>query len=135
MLNLIHRIFDWPFRGRQLRAMKSRDHYNQNDFVRSLIDAGADADVISDVWTILAGQAIDGYKPHPEDDLQYLFGLSDEDLDEDVILKLLETHHCQVPSDSELKMIGPINTARDLVMMVSSLKLRAASREPEWRTS
>lgn len=122
--SLVQRIVDWPFRGRQLRAMKARKIYTKNNFQEQLSDAGGDSEVIEEVWAILTDHAIDGFKPKPEDNLQYIFGLAEEDLDEDVVMKLLETYSCRIPSESELASMRSIDTVKDLVMFVSALKPR-----------
>jgi len=122
--SLIQRMLDWPFRGRQLRAMQLREGYGKKDFEEQLINAGADSEIIEQVWAILADHAVDGFKPKPEDNLQYMFGLAEEDLDEDVILRLLEGNGCHIPGESEVAELGRVNTVENLVMFVSSLKSR-----------
>lgn len=119
---LVQRILDWPFRGRQLRVMKARESYTKNKFQEQLCDAGGDSEVIEEVWAILTEHAIDGFKPKPEDNLQYIFGLAEEDLDEDVVLKLLKRYSCRIPNKSELASMKPVDTVKDLVMFVSALK-------------
>lgn len=120
--SMIQRILDWPFRGRQLRAMKAREGYTKSDFQDLLFNAGGDREVIEDVWEILSDHAIDGFKPKPEDNLTYIFGLAEEDLDEDVLLMLLEKYGCRIPNESEIASMRPVDTVQDLVMFVSSLK-------------
>jgi hypothetical protein len=127
--SLIQRLLDWPFQGRQLLAMKQREGYTKGDFRRQLCDAGGDDEVIEQVWTILADHAVDGFKPRPENNLQYMFGLAEEDLDEDVILRLLEANGCRIPDDSEVAAMGPVDTVADLVMFVSSVKGCARRRD------
>jgi hypothetical protein len=87
-----------------------------------LSNAGGDSEVIEEVWTMLTGHAIDGFRPKPEDNLQHIFGLAEEDLDKDVVLKLLETYSCRIPNESELASMKPVDTVQDLVMFVSALK-------------
>jgi hypothetical protein len=120
--SMIQRILDWPFRGRQQRAMKAREGYSKDDFREHLSNAGGDTEVIEEVWTILKDHAIDGFKPKPEDNLQYIYGLAEEDLDEDVILRLLQAYSCRIPSESELASMKPVDTVQDLVLFVSGLK-------------
>jgi hypothetical protein len=120
--SMVQRILDWPFRGRQLRAMKARESYTKSNFQEHLSNAGGDSEVIEEVWTMLTGHAIDGFRPKPEDNLQHIFGLAEEDLDKDVVLKLLETYGCRIPNESELASMKPVDTVQDLVMFVSALK-------------
>ena len=119
---MLQRILDWPFRGRQLRAMNLREGYTKDHFQEQLLNAGADTETIEQVWTLLADHAVEGFKPKPEDNLQYLFGLAEEDLDEEVILALLEANGCHIPNESEVARMGPLDSVHDLVMFVSSLK-------------
>jgi hypothetical protein len=102
--------------------MKARESYTKNDFQEQLSDAGGDSEVIEEVWAILTEHAIDRFKPKPEDNLQYIFGLADEDLDEGVVRKLLKTYGCRIPIESELASMKPVDTVQDLVMFVSALK-------------
>jgi hypothetical protein len=102
--------------------MKARESYTKNNFQEQLSKAGGDSEVIEEVWVILTDYAIDGFKPKPEDNLQYIFGLAEEDLDEDVVLKLLETYNWRIPNESELASMKPVDTVQDLVMLVSALK-------------
>lgn len=122
--SVLQKILDWPFRGRQLDAMKTREDYTKSNFQEHLSNAGGDSEIIEEVWTILTGHAIDGFKPKPEDNLQYIFGLAEEDLDEDVILELLKTYSCRIPNESELASMKPVDTVQDLVIFVSALKPR-----------
>jgi len=119
-------MFDWPFGGRQRRAMKLREGYAKKDFDAQLIDAGADREIVEQVWAILADHAVEGFKAKPEDNLQHMFGLAEEDLDEDVILRLLQANGCRIPDEREVAAMGPVETVEDLVMFVSSLTVRNA---------
>jgi hypothetical protein len=120
--SMLHRILDWPFRGRQLRAMKTRETYTRDNFQEQLSNAGGDSEVIKEVWTILTDHAIPGFKPKPEDNLQYIFGLAEEDLDEDVVLKLLQTYGCRIPNETDIASMKPVDTVQELVLFVSALK-------------
>lgn len=102
--------------------MKTRERYTKDNFQEQLSDAGGDSEVIEDVWTILTDHAIDGFKPKPDDNLQYIFGLAEEELDEDVILKLLQTYGCRIPNEREIASMWPVDTVQDLVLFVSAMK-------------
>src|SRR5712671_7945474 len=118
--SLMQRVFGWPFRGRQLRAMASRYSYSRDDFRKYFAATGAASNVIDAVWETLIDHAVIEFKPMPEDNLQYIFGLADEDLDIDVVLQLLKNCGCRIPKPDEIEKMGSIDTVEDLVRFVST---------------
>lgn len=78
--------------------MGQRQDYGREDFIQHFEHA---PDIAAEVWSALSHEAVvEGFKPHPDDDLLQVFGLADEDLD-DLVLELLERCHCRVPHPSE----------------------------------
>jgi hypothetical protein len=64
---------------------------------------------------------VEGFKPHPDDDLLQVFGLADEDLD-DLVLELLERCHCRVPHPSETAEMPAVLTVADLFAFVEMMR-------------
>lgn len=109
-------ILEWPWRKRQTRLMKSRASYTKEDFALFFQQQKIPQRILDEVWKALVYEAvIDGFKPHPEDNLETVFGIADEDKDEDVILALLQRCGCRVPSTEETMQMAPVNTVADLV--------------------
>lgn len=120
---IFKRFLCWPLYERQLRLKRDREGYTKENFISSLSENAISKDVAEDVWNILANMAVvEGFKPAPEDDLLNVFGLAEEDLDEDIVLMLLLKYKCNVPSDDEMRMFGPIATVGDLVFFISQQK-------------
>jgi hypothetical protein len=118
------RLFEGP-RKRQQRWVHSRQGYSREDFTSHFAGSGVDVTVAQRTWdALLLAAEIDGFKPHPMDSLLHVFGLADEDLDDDVVLPLLIQCGCRIPSPQETMRMRPVETVADLVHFVQDLKPR-----------
>lgn len=87
--------------------MEQRKNCGRDDFIQRLERA---PDIAAEVWSALSREAvIEGFTPHPDDDLLKVFGLADEDLDE-LVLELLERCGCRVPNPSETAKMPAVRT-------------------------
>ncbi|HEX2210569.1 MAG TPA: hypothetical protein VHG93_23010 [Longimicrobium sp.] len=99
--------------------MRQRQHYEFDDFVRSL---GREPDIAQEIWNTLSREAVvTGFKPKPEDDLLKVFGLADDDLDE-IVLRILERCGCRVPAPAETEHLPPVRTVEDLFAFVVAMR-------------
>jgi hypothetical protein len=62
---------------------------------------------------------VDEFLPSPEDDIRKIYGIDEEELDEDLILTLLERLSIPVPEKAEVSKFGEIKTLRDVIMFIS----------------
>ena len=114
-----------PWSKRQSRLMLQRKTYDIGDFVRYF---ESDPTIAEALWEALAREAeVEGFKPAPGDDLVYVFGLADEDLD-DVVVKLLQRCGCRVPPPAETANMAPIRTVADLYSFLEQMKPADPSR-------
>jgi len=79
---------------------------------------------LPDCTALRAEAVIAEFKPHPEDSIENVFGLADEDEDENLILALLRRCGCRipVPHSQEALNMGPVNTVCDLVDYLVRMK-------------
>lgn len=71
------------------------------------------------VWNrLIKDCSINGFKPHPADELCRVYGLVDEDLD-DLVLELLENCNRGRPRQNDLLGREPIKNVKDLVYFIS----------------
>jgi hypothetical protein len=116
-------LLEWPLRHRQLKLMKSRHSYSKTQFIKDFDNSDAECKIAAEVWDALRKEAvISEFKPKPEDSLLEVFGLADEDLD-DVVLALLNSCHCRIPSNHEIETTSPVYTVADLVKFIALFKI------------
>jgi len=117
------KLIGWPHQSRQALLMKARQSYEVEQFVSSFRNVGSDEDIAKDVWSMLSSCAeISDFKPMPEDDLDHVFGLMEEDLDEDILHVLLIKHNCRVPNETEMEGFD-IVTVGDIVRFITVCKI------------
>ena len=128
-MDWIRNIVEWPIRGRQQALMRARQSYSKEEFIGFFAGRGIASEIADEVWKILTeNAAIGGFKPHPEDDLLKVYGLAEEDLDEDVVLELLQRCGCRIPPPAEIDGLKPLTTVADLVDFLSEMKRPAGAK-------
>jgi hypothetical protein len=112
-------IIEGPFRGRQLKLMSSRKNYSQQQFTDYFISLDVTNNLSNIVWNELrAESSIDNFKPSPDDNIVFVFGLYEEDFEE-FLVNLADRCDKKLPSESELKNMAAINTVQDLIIFLS----------------
>ncbi len=107
------------FDKRQRELAAARQHYGKSDFVKHFT---ADSDIASEAWDRLMSEAtVPGFRPFPSDNLLFVFGLAEEDL-EDVLLDLLQAFGFRVPSPEETAAMEPIESVEDLVRFIAKFR-------------
>ncbi|HET9638266.1 MAG TPA: hypothetical protein VFP12_03585 [Allosphingosinicella sp.] len=108
-----------PFSWRQHKVRARRNDMTRERFVAALATNDAEELAAGILWDKLAEVAvIPDFRPDPDDDFLYLYGLADEDLDEDIILEILTSLGLKPPSPFELQRVGRISSPRDFVKLV-----------------
>src|SRR5689334_23184057 len=116
----ITRLLGLPFYIRQRKLARSRPPMTEAAFVTSIVDAGGDAAAAIAAWKVLTDRTLDdGLSPYPEDSLGSIYGLAEEDLDEDLILPFLNDHKIAVPSQDAIAAFGPIDSTIRLAQFIS----------------
>lgn len=118
--NVLQGILALPFSHRQKRLMKSRPALSMDEFVRQVSDAGGDREAAAAVHRKLMDWAyVDGFTPYPEDSLGQVYGIAEEELDEDFILDILNVLSVPLPSKERLSAFGPVATPLQVAQLVS----------------
>ncbi|MFC0132351.1 hypothetical protein [Massilia eurypsychrophila] len=89
------------------------------EFVRRIVAAGGDEEAAWLVHAELAGWInVAGFSPYPEDKLDWVYGIAEEELDEDLILEMLRKLKIKLPTSEALLALGPINTPIEIAHLV-----------------
>ena len=67
---------------------------------------------------LMEAKVCDELTPYPDDDLHKVFGLAEEDLDEDIVLAVIEETRSTIPSKDVLEKFGAVNTPADIVRLI-----------------
>jgi hypothetical protein len=121
MMRLWKRISDLvePWSVHQRRRMRRQGASELSDFIRHF---DREPDIARELWIALSREAVvEGYRPHPEDDLLKVYGLADEDLD-DLVLGLLERCNCRIPPPSETATMPVVRTVADLFTFLERMR-------------
>lgn len=113
-------ILQFPIRGRQKRARRDREGVTKEAFVSALGQHDQTKKAASLLWDLLAEAAVvPDFRPLPDDKLRWMYGLAEEDLDEDIILRIFQELKLTVPSADAIEATGEIRTPRDVIKLVS----------------
>lgn len=119
-------LIDRP-RRRQAHLMLAEGERTPEAFARSCAGLGIDEDICQRTLSALGKvAAVDGFVPATCDDLLEVYGLADEDLDDDLVLPLLTQMACKIPTPAETSSMRPVRTVGDLVRFLQ--RMRAESR-------
>jgi hypothetical protein len=119
MMRTLAILVQLPFSWRQLKVRARRNDMTRERFVAALATNDAEELAAGILWDKLTEVAvIPDFRPDPDDDFLYLYGLADEDLDEDIILEILTLLGLKPPSPSELQTVGQISSPRDFIRLV-----------------
>lgn len=120
---IVQRVLAFPFSGRQSALAKSRPALSHSDFVDSVTRSGGDPKAAELVHLKLQDWIYhENFTPYPEDSLGSVFGIAEEELDEDLILDILVKLDLPSPSHEEVAAFGPIDTAIDVARFITSVR-------------
>jgi len=76
----------------------------------------------SRLWDLLVDAAvIEDFRPMPDDHFHWLYGLAEEDLDDDIILRLIDEMKIHRPEPKSVEDLVEISSPRDLIRLLSKL--------------
>lgn len=120
---IIQRFLARPFSTRQLALAKYRPPLSQKDFVSRIAQSGGADDAAIIVRAKLQDWIYhDGFSPYPDDSLSSVFGIAEEELDEDIILDVLTKLGLSTPPQQLVEAFGPIDTAADIARFVARVR-------------
>lgn len=117
---IVQRFLARPFSTRQLALAKKRSPLSQSDFASRISQSGGDEDAALIVYSKLQDWIYHhSFSAYPDDSLSSLFGIADEELDEDIILDVLTKLGIFPPSQQMVEAFDPIDTAADIARFVA----------------
>lgn len=117
----LKQLLEMPFSTRQTRLAKSRSRLSREEFIAKTSSTALGKLASNLLWEKLQSEkVVDEFSPGPDDDLLKIYGLADEDLDEDVILSIMQQIGAPVPSADMLREFGPVNTPLDIVRLIET---------------
>lgn len=116
-------LLQLPFSRRQRIAMKLRGEVSLEGFLNDISGSPFEREVALSVWHYLRSESVEpDFKPLADDSLIHLYGIAEEELDEDLILSLLSKHGIPIPDPETITAFGPVSTPRDVVRFLPHLK-------------
>lgn len=118
--NFIQSVLALPFSGRQKQLGKARPPLGEDEFAKQISDAGGDREAAFIVYRKLSEWTyVKGFTPYPVDDLGKIYGIAEEELDEDMILDVLNSLGVPPPSKERVAAFGAVKTPLQITQLVS----------------
>lgn len=112
-------ILGRPLLVRQRDLASGRSPMTKEHFIEAVSSTDLGEAAANFLWEKLSELVVyDGFTPHPDDDLLKVYGLAEEDLDEDVILEIIRVTASNVPDQEALAQFGPVNTPSDIIRLI-----------------
>lgn len=117
-----------PLARRQRKLALGRQSLTELDFVNQVSSNALGRAAASLLLRKLTERVFcEEFSPYPNDDLLLTYGLAEEDLDIDVVLDIIKTVKCPMPSREVLASIGPITTPHDIIRLIEASALADAA--------
>ena len=118
---MLRYILTLPWSERQRRLAAARPQMAREQFVNYAGTTELGRRAAGLLWDKLQARRVwYTFTPHPDDDLEDVFGLAEEELDEDAILDILKSLQVPIPNDYEIAMIGNVDTPRDIIRLIEA---------------
>jgi hypothetical protein len=120
---LIPFLFYLPQSARQRRLARSRPSLDKNAFIADIVSSGGDAASAAFLWDHLEDWAHEKeFTPYPDDDLQQVFGIAEEELEIDIITTLFQNLRLPLPTTTMLMNFGRVDTPRQIAQLISHVR-------------
>jgi hypothetical protein len=118
-MNTIDFVVQLPFSWRQRRAVGLRADMTRERFIAALAVNELEERAAGLLWDKLLEVAIvPAFKPHPNDNFLKMYGLADEDLDEDVIIAIFKSLGLELPSSATLQNVGKVDSPSQFILLL-----------------
>jgi hypothetical protein len=108
-----------PMSLRQRRLAMTRTPIGEIQFVTRIREAGGDADAASFIYQhLLDWIYVDGFTPYPDDRLGDLYGLAEEERDDDIIREIFKKLDVKLPTNEVLAAFGDVDTPAQISRLV-----------------
>jgi hypothetical protein len=104
---------------RQRRAVASRASITREGFIAELAAEPVEEEAAALLWDKLVEIVIvPGLSPWPDDEFLWLYGLAEEDLDEDIVVDIFQRLGIDLPTSDVVQRVGAITTPRHFIQLV-----------------
>jgi len=126
----LENLLGLPFSSKQSRLALEREPLTESEFVQGIANEGGDACAAAAIWSHLeAWTDVAGFTPYPTDSFGSVFGLGEEELDEDIILNILRDQHLPPPGRAFLSKFGVVDTPLRAAQLVALCRKPPAGGE------
>ena len=88
-----------------------------------MVERGGDAAAAGIIWTHLEAWGLEpGFTPYPDDDLQAVFGIAEEELEIDLLGNLITRLSLPQPTTEMLREFGPLDTPLRVATLAKQLR-------------
>jgi hypothetical protein len=116
----IGKLLGFPFTLRQKRLAQQRKPFDEREFIEEIANSHGDPAAAALLWAHLQDWVYaKGFTPYPTDDLGAVFGIAEEELDEDLVLGMFQSLNVPLPSKEFLEGFGPVTTPLSLAKLVT----------------
>lgn len=120
---ILKSIFSMPFNLRQKRLTQSRDPLSKSKFVQQIVDNDGDMEAAEIIHQMLQDWIyVNEFTPYPTDNLETVFGIAEEELDEDIIQGILNQLNVATPSKTCIDSLGSVNTSIKIAKLIKLSK-------------
>ena len=128
MFCFLKSLFYLPFIARQKHLASSRISLPKDSFVNEIVQGGGDENAAILIHDHLQDWIyIESFTPYPKDKLSTVFGIAEEELDEDLILFILNRLNLPIPMPESIIDFGPIDTPIEIARFISFIRSRSSS--------
>jgi hypothetical protein len=114
-------LLQLPFSARQKRLANDRPPITLNEFTEAISTSELGRDAARLLWEELnAVKVVSEFSPYPDDNILTIYGLAEEDLDEDTILRIAEKLGIDITSYNQ-ENLPTVKTPRDIISLIVAL--------------
>ena len=96
---------------------------NKEQFVAQISARDGDPSAAKLLWdAIVPDWVVDGFTPYPDDSLERVYGIAEEEKDEDLILRILNELDVPVPSDDFVESYGVVDSPLSIAKFVAQCR-------------
>lgn len=120
---IVSKILDFPFNIRQRKISQIREYIDEEKFIQDIVSNGGDRYVAKEIYLHLRNWICDNeFSSDIHDNLEIIYGIADEELDDEFIFKILNILNIHIPSYDFTNSFGKINTPLDVARFITLAK-------------
>lgn len=121
-------ILGLPFSYRQKRLAAMRPMIDKEQFISMITTDSADRHAAGKIWDALVADRVDeNFAPYPDDSLGRVYGIAEEELDKDLIARLLKELNIPIPDRDFTKRFGIVDSPRRVADFVGACRRKASA--------